>query len=205
MGTAWRSKVARAGAILVLIVACWTIVVAQQIPKPKIRFQNASPCLTIVASSPSVGIVKNACAKALQFTIHWSGTKPPQDKVYRIGPTESRQVSMLDANGVVTAENAPSFGIGPKGSVTFVKKPTNVQNLEIVFSHNEHEMYGLVKVVFHVFLKPPATDNGQKYFVSTHLFVVHPSSLGDQNIMYFLPDLWDHYEIFSLQSEDDPQ
>jgi hypothetical protein len=194
------------GVGLILTLVLWSqITTAVPAPKSKVKFQYSSSCLTIPAGSASVAIFKSNCNKELQFTIHWSGSNPPQDKVYRVGPSDSREVAILDLNGLVTAENDPSFGIGPPGQVSILQEHTPVPDTDVLTINNHHLTYGLAKVVLRVYWKSPMTTNGKSYLDNTHLLVIRPPDLGDVRVMSFRTDLYDRYEVKQLKVEDDPQ
>jgi hypothetical protein len=191
--------------LILALVLSSQITAAPQAPKSKVKFQHTSSCLTIPTGSPSVAIFKNNCNKGLQFTIHWSGGNPPQDKVYRVGPSDSRKVAMLNLSGLVTAENDPSFGLGPPGQVRILQEHTSVPDTDALTIRNHHPTYGLVKIVLRVFWKSPMTTNGKSYLDNTQLLVLRPPDLGDVRLMSFRTDLYDRYEVKRLQVEDDPQ
>lgn len=195
------------GVSFILALISWSQITRAlpQAAKSQIKFQYTSSCLTIPTRSASVDIFKNNCGKGLQFTILWSGSNPLQTKVYRVGPSDSRKVAILDLAGLVTAENDPSFGKGPSGQVTILQKHTPVPDTDVVTINNHHPTYGLVKVVLRVYWKSPMTTNGKSYFDNTHLLVMRPPDLGDVRLMFFRTDLYDRYEVKQLQAEDDPQ
>ena len=190
--------------VLALVLSSQTAAMPQT-PESKVKFHYTSPCLTIRTGSPSVAILKNNCNKGLQFTIHWSGSNPPQDKLYRVGPTDSREVAILDLSGLVTAENEPSFGKGPPGQISILQKHTPVPDTDVLTINNHHPTYGLVKLVLRLYWKSPMTTNGKSYLDNTHLLVIRPLDLGDVTVMSFRTDLYDRYEVKQLQAEDDPQ
>ena len=195
------------GVGLILALVSWSQITTAlaQAPKSNLRFQYASSCLTIPTASPLIAIFKNNCNKALQFTIRWSGGNPPQDKVYRFGPSDSREVAILDLNGLVVSENDPSFGKGPPGRVSILQKHTAVPDTDVLTINNHHLTYGLVKVVLRVYWKSPMTTNGKSYLDNTQLLVICPADRGDVGLMSFRTDLYDRYEVKQLQAEDDPQ
>ena len=195
----------RVSIILALVSGSQITTALHQAPKSKLDFRYTSSCLTISTGSPLSAIFKNNCNKPLQFTIHWSGSNPPQDKVYRVGPSDSREVAILDLNGLVMAENEPSFGKGPRGRVSILQKHTALSDTDVLTINNHHMTYGLVKVVLRVYWKSPMTTNGKSYLDNTYLLVVRPPDLGDVALMSYRTDLYDQYEVKQLQAEDDPQ
>ena len=190
--------------ILVLVLSS-QIAAAMPRTESKVKFQYTSACLTIPTGSASLAILKNNCSKGLQFTIHWFGSNAPRDKVYRVGPSDSREVAILDLNGLVTAENEPSFGTGLPGQVSILQKHTPVPDTDVLTINNHHPTYGLVKLVLRVYWKSPMTTNGKSYLDNTHLLVIRPFDLGEVVVMSFRTDLYDRYEVKQLQAEDDPQ
>jgi len=57
----------------------------------------------------------NTCPQAMQFTIEWSGNRPPETVTYRTnGRPFVRHVTRRDVNGVLISEAPVEMGLGPK-------------------------------------------------------------------------------------------
>jgi hypothetical protein len=83
----------------------------------------------------------NTCPQAMQFTIQWSGNRPPQNVTYRTnGRPFVRQVARADVNGVLISEEPAAMGLGPKMDYVQIEKKDLGLGQTQIFLRNAGDM-----------------------------------------------------------------
>lgn len=172
----------------------------------------ASPnCISVGSGSTTPPVVQiqyvNGCPGPIQFTVQWSGTNPPVTSIYWMTPNEKRWFKMLDVTAKVVSEGTPAFTGGTPGQVDVQQRHiVGVPGTDQVILHNHRQTHTLVQLEMTLYFKPPIVDGAtDKPYVPKHVFmVVKPINLGDTHVMGFPLDVFDHYVVNSIKSEDEP-
>ena len=170
---------------------------------PRAHFSVAPgvSCLTIPTGSPSVAVIKNVCGNDIQFTVQWSGSKPPATMTYRIPGGMQRQIPMYDLTLAITTQGPPTFGIGPPGDIDVELRNTPGPNNAALLALNRRNTFGYIHAKIIISGIPPEPPT----FPDTVDRVYRPPMYGDTEIMQYLTDHYKGYLVTDLRTEDDPQ